>query len=798
MKKILLLLLVFVTWNLQAQTVFDYETPETSITFQIFGGSLEGALAEVIANPDMTGNESAMVLDLKKAGDAPFWGGAFSNPGPSGGIDCTNGGQVCMDVWMDHEGLISLKLEMADPNDPANYRQEVSNTVVNGWETICFDLGLNSLDGDMTPAAGKVYEKVVLFPDFGTDGTGTDVSYYIDNITLPDAGPSIVCTNLFDYETPETSPEWFIFGGSLEGTFATMVSNPDMSGANPSSGVMEYMKGADAPVWGGCVYELAQELDATNLQEVCIKYWAPNAGNLTFKLELDAFDDPENWIGTQEYSTPNEWVELCFDVTQPSFEGNMNPATGKIYKKFVVYPDFGTAGTGVDVAYYMDDFTTKESSGSQSYDVDFSVNMNEYSGTPGTVYVSGSFNDWSGDANPLDDSDGDGIWTGTLTIPSGAHEFKFTIDNWTDQEFFSGTEDCVISVDDGNGNIFVNRQIVIADNTALPTYCFNSCYACGESAMVTFNLGFDAAITVAETGVYIAGGGNFGNPGDFRMTDDDGDGIYSITFEKPLGFSSYYTFTNGACADYSCKEDISGQECADPANFNDRFLAELTGDVVLSTCFGECTDEADCGESESTTVTFHVDMNMETIDPEGVFIAGQFSSWGDVAMTDDDGDGIYSYTTNLIAGSWEWKFKNGTGGWEEFADGDPCTITVVDGTNVFINRVIELDGTLESLELDPVCFNSCDLCETNTNDIPFDDALFTVKPTVSSSEFIVELSEVNNTELRLVDLTGKVVLLAKANANIMTINVSDYPEGVYMIQALNDDAFKSQKVIITK
>ena len=42
------------------------------------------------------------------------------------------------------------------------------------------------------------------------------------------------------------------------------------------------------------------------------------------------------------------------------------------------------------------------------------------------------------------------------------------------------------------------------------------------------------------------------DPGDNQMTDDDGDGIYSITVKARL--DSHYTFTNGACGDWSCKE----------------------------------------------------------------------------------------------------------------------------------------------------------------------------------------------------------------------------------------------------
>jgi len=68
--------------------------------------------------------------------------------------------------------------------------------------------------------------------------------------------------------------------------------------------------------------------------------------------------------------------------------------------------------------------------------------------------------------------------------------------------------------------------------------------------MLTVNLG-DGGLTPSDDGFFIAGGEKFGNPGDFLLTDDDGDGVHSGSFEQPLGFESYYTFTNGNCGDFS-------------------------------------------------------------------------------------------------------------------------------------------------------------------------------------------------------------------------------------------------------
>ena len=66
-------------------------------------------------------------------------------------------------------------------------------------------------------------------------------------------------------------------------------------------------------------------------------------------------------------------------------------------------------------------------------DVTFSVDMNGVTSSFTNVYVSGSLNGWSGNANQLTDPDGDGVYEGDINLAAGNYEFKFTYDNWTGQ-----------------------------------------------------------------------------------------------------------------------------------------------------------------------------------------------------------------------------------------------------------------------------------------------------------------------------------------------------------------------------
>jgi len=213
--------------------------------------------------------------------------------------------------------------------------------------------------------------------------------------------------------------------------------------------------------------------------------------------------------------------------------------------------------------------------------------------------VSGSFNTWSGDANELLDADGDKIYEAKLSLPVGLYEYKFTLDNWAQQEQFSPTTSCTNTTVDG-GNTFTNRKLVLSANSTVGSVCYNSCYGCGDAVKITVNLGMGGIVPDAG-GVYLAGGLDFGAPGGhFKMADPDGDKVYSIQIERQRGYATYYAFANGACPDYSCKENIAGQSCAVPTNFNDRWLSAVQKDTVINTCFASCATNTDCTTGTKT------------------------------------------------------------------------------------------------------------------------------------------------------------------------------------------------------
>ena len=590
MKKILSLtiaLVCAVAFAGAQTTILDFEAPATSTVFQYFGSGLDGTFNQVIANPNATGaNTSSMVAQYIKPAVAEVWAGAFSNPNPVTAVDLIANGKIAVKVHMDHIGSVTLKLEgSTDGGD--NWTVTVPNTKVNEWEEVVFDASLPSIEPPSTAAAGHTYARVVVFFDFGTAGTGTDVTSYFDDITTIPA--AIQSTTILDFETPATGTLFQYFGSALDGTFTQIIANPNPTGIDTSSMVTQYLKPAVSEVWAGAFSNPnpTTPVDLSGGGQLCVKVHMDHIGNLAVKYEGSLSGKP-NWIQTVANTKVGEWEELCFDPSLPSLEPPFEAASGA-YERVVVFFDFGTAGTGADVTSYFDDIVVKSSGGPQIRTVNFKVDMNSYSPDFTNVYISGTFNNWSGDANPLADPDFDGIWEGTIAVPNGSYEYKVTLDNWAAEEQFTGAEECTKRVDQ-----FVNRLLLVSADTDLPKFCFNSCYACGEEVKINFKLGM-GGVTPSPDGVWLAGGGNFDVPGGkYKMQDNDADGIYELVVPRKKGFNSFYTFANGPCPDYSCKENLVDLPCGDPANFSDRFLPEVQSDLVVATCFGACFTNAEC------------------------------------------------------------------------------------------------------------------------------------------------------------------------------------------------------------
>jgi len=424
-----------------------------------------------------------------------------------------------------------------------------------------------------------------------------------------------------------------------------------------------------------------------------------------------------------------------------------------------------------------------------TYDVTFTVNMATEITSDQGACLAGGGPEGFGDPgeNVMSDADGDDIWSITVTVPEGySTYYAFTngiCPSWGCKENLGGLP-C------GDPANYNDRFLdpVMSDMTI--STCFGQCSTDGSCAElsdvnVTFSVNMNDQPVVND--VYITGQVIDGWCGNCTpLSDIDGDGVYEVTLTLPPG-GVEYKFTNGGWN--GLEEVLDPEEDAactlTSGTFTNRYIEVGTEDVILNTvCYNSCDDcngvgcideslinpdiicptviDYVCGCNgvtytnacfaineggvtsytmgecvNSASVTFQVDMSQETISGP-IYITGQdIDGWCGTCetMDDADGDGIYTYTTELSIGTHEYKFNNG--GWDgteslETEEDGACTITTVDGDNEFVNRVFELTSG-DELILDVVCFNSCDACNTD----PVKDDVAVTFSVDMSQEFIL-------------------------------------------------------------
>lgn len=336
-------------------------------------------------------------------------------------------------------------------------------------------------------------------------------------------------------------------------------------------------------------------------------------------------------------------------------------------------------------------------------DVTFYVNMNNETVSGNGVHIAGTFNDWASDASAMTDVDQDGIFEFTAPIEVNSQvQFKFINGNaWGTDEIVPG--ECAIS-----GNRFLDIAEV---SLSTDTVCFAQCANCGEIVepeFVTVVFQVDMSNeTPSPQGVHIAGDFQQWNPNGTVMNELGG-GIYEISYQVETNQTIHFKFINGSDWPFS---EIVPAECGADDGFGafNRTLEIGEENLVFGpVCFSDCSICEEVVEPETVEVTFLIDMSNESVDANGVHIAGSFQGWDPAAseMLDTNSDGVYEFTALIDTNSTVlFKIINGND-WPQ-QETVPADCGISDGFGAF-NR--SLDVGIAELTYGPVCFSSCVEC----------------------------------------------------------------------------------------
>ena len=401
----------------------------------------------------------------------------------------------------------------------------------------------------------------------------------IDHIEIVDAIPSTPRTD-YTFDDPSDA-EGFIGGNGVslsQPNAGSIVANISANSPYPKfeqSGV--YSVDADA-------YKYVEINLTNNSPKNRVTFVSPNGGNQFAGSDMVPgeqliylnLSEMTNWNGTYA----NWWLQLV----ESTGEGAPLPSAGEVIIDRIL-------------------FTNENNAPPAMHDVTFNVDARNIIVHDKGMYMGGGIFGGA-DAVAMSDEDGDGIWSVTLSIEEG------TTGNWA---FFNspgdggdwGTKENLEGQPCADAANYNDRVVPAFDADNLE---FNFCFAvcndtnsfCAETverANVTFTVG-TADIEVGANGMFV-GGGAFGGSNGHAMA-DNGDDTHSVTISVPVGLTGHYAFFNspGTHYDWGTKEQLGGLECGDSSNFDDRPLAEVTGDTSISFCFGTCETECTTTEPE--------------------------------------------------------------------------------------------------------------------------------------------------------------------------------------------------------
>ena len=191
------------------------------------------------------------------------------------------------------------------------------------------------------------------------------------------------------------------------------------------------------------------------------------------------------------------------------------------------------------------------------------------------------------------------------------------------------------------------------------------------------------------------------DPAGIALTDDDSDGVYSVTLDLVPG-TIEYKFINGNAwggdsDDEWAGEDNDNQPCRSGGGNRTITIGETDLDVGL-VCWERCIP---CDE---VYVTLKVDMEYETVSENGVHVAGNFQGWNPATTMmalEAEGSTVYHYQFGSTPGTeLQYKFVNGMT-WDDAETVPADCATGGNRTHV----VGETDFVA-----DAICYNQCGTC----------------------------------------------------------------------------------------
>jgi uncharacterized protein involved in high-affinity Fe2+ transport len=332
----------------------DFENDPISYNFGPDGG-FEGAISDVIDNPDPSGiNATDQTARMQKfSADSGFTFGG-SNLTLAENVDFSQGEAFTMKVWATRPVPVLFKFEDAISGLPENgIERSLNHSGSSSWEELCFDFS-GSTAGFTTNSITFIFD-IDNLGDAANDPDGWTFYYdEIEQVADCSGGPGPQPFSRITFDDPAITYALRGFNGAED---STVVVDPT-DGAN---NVVQVNRSATADTFAGTVVSTGPNesvgiipLDAANTT-MTVRVWSPVAGaQVRMKIENSA--DPAISVETEATTTvAGDWETLTFDfANQAAGTAAFDPAAS--YDKIVIFFNFGVDGaTAGAQTFYFDD-----------------------------------------------------------------------------------------------------------------------------------------------------------------------------------------------------------------------------------------------------------------------------------------------------------------------------------------------------------------------------------------------------------------------------------------------------------
>jgi hypothetical protein len=338
-----------------AKTIFTLDEPGAQTV------GFEGAWDSTIVD-DPKGGTNKVGRVVKPGSGVPFYAGTTVVTVANGGLPkigfTSTAKTMTVRVWSPDAG-IPVRLKVEDIADGAkSVETEATVTLASGWQTLTFNFA-NPVSGTPALDLANTYNKVTIFFNFGTNGTGK--TYFFDDITFVTGTGTNQIVSTFDEAKPRVLTG---FGGAEDSSIV------GVSGGLPAGAAGKGVKviKAAGEVFAGTSVQ-AKRNDAvptipfvTGAMKMTLRVLSNYPPGVRVHLKVENANDPTLNSEVDAFTTKTgEWETLTFDFGPDAIHAipngpgptdyDMNQMTQQLnpawtLNKVSVFFDFGLGDAG--------------------------------------------------------------------------------------------------------------------------------------------------------------------------------------------------------------------------------------------------------------------------------------------------------------------------------------------------------------------------------------------------------------------------------------------------------------------